>query len=83
MVISSRYSLMKEREDLSDTLAQICVPVLLYCAEKDPLLGQAKRACDTIKCAHWLALSEMNHIQVIERGGVVAPYLLKFLSTCC
>lgn len=76
-----RISTLLPRENLSNSLANISVPCLLYCGETDPLYFKVKETAPLISGSVFLTLPKMNHMQAMEKGREIAPHFLSFLKS--
>jgi pimeloyl-ACP methyl ester carboxylesterase len=65
---------------ISDRLAEISLPTLIYCGSEDEPLPLAKIASEVMPKAHLIVLQGLGHMETLWRCDLVAPHVRAFLT---
>lgn len=68
------------REDLSSSLSQIDVPVLLYAGSKDSVVDQMQQTQPLLKNSQLELLADCDHAQAYWRGDVASQLIRNFIK---
>lgn len=72
----------QDRADMSDVLATISVPCLIYAGEADePVYPRAKQCVSQIANATFLSLPRLNHGDAYLQSELILPHLINFLTS--
>jgi pimeloyl-ACP methyl ester carboxylesterase len=65
--------------DISERLATIEIPTLIYCGAEDDVYEPAHRASEALPNARFISLEGLNHLQAFWRSDLVLPHIRAFL----
>ena len=73
-------SLLEERVEYDETIANTTLPCLLYMSEADPDYAKAKKCIDVLLNVTFVTLPGLDHFEGFMRSDLVLPHILKFLA---
>lgn len=68
------------REDITGTLAETCVPILLLAGDQDPRLPSVRNTAAKIPGATLVELPNCNHLDAFTRTDLTLPSIRHFLA---
>jgi pimeloyl-ACP methyl ester carboxylesterase len=69
-----------ERPNLEVALEAMRLPILVYCAERDPAFERAQRAAALLPNAIFVSLPGLNHREGLFKGAASLPHITAFLQ---
>jgi pimeloyl-ACP methyl ester carboxylesterase len=73
-------SIMEERVDYDETIANATIPCLVYTGEADPHNAATKKSRDALPNATFVTLPGLDHFAAFMRSDLVLPHILEFLG---
>ena len=70
----------RDASGLDEGLAELTVPTLIYCGDRDRHFEGARRAAATIPGARFVPLEGVTHPEGGQRSDLVVPHVLEFLA---
>jgi pimeloyl-ACP methyl ester carboxylesterase len=66
--------------DRTAELADVRLPVLLYCGERDAALAQVQRAAALLPDATFVSLPDLGHMPAHVQANAIIPHVAQFLA---